>query len=160
MRIALFLTFAAVAAAPLAGHHSFAAEFDRTKVVRLEGIVTKMEWVNPHAMIHLAVNNADGTITNWRIEGNTPNSLLRAGVTRKSLEAGTALLVTGYLSRSGENTASAGALKFKDGRQLSIRQDGGSGDGKTVLDWVSSDEELWRLQLLALRESNGEVTPK
>lgn len=84
------------------------------------------------------------------------------GVTKKSLEVGTELMVTGYLSRSGENTASAGALKFKDGRQLSIRQDGGTdrGDGKTVLDWVSSDEELWRLQLQALRESNGEATPK
>ena len=157
MRFGLFLTLFAVAA-PVWAHHSFAAEFDRTKVVRLEGVVTKMEWVNPHAMIHIAVKNADGTVTKWRIEGNTPNSLLRVGVTRKSLEVGTELMVTGYLSRSGENTASAGALKFKNGQQLSISQD--RGDGKTVLDWVSSDEELWRLQLQALRESNGEATPK
>ena len=154
MRIGLFITLLA-AAAPMWAHHSFAAEFDRTKVVRLEGVVTRMEWVNPHAMIHLAVKNADGTITNWRIEGNTPNSLLRVGVTKKSLEVGTELLVTGYLSRSGENTASAGALKFKDGKQLSMGPD--SGNGKAVLDWVSSDEELWRLQLKALRESNGEA---
>jgi hypothetical protein len=94
-------------------------------------------------------------VTNWRIEGNTPNSLLRVGVTKKSLEVGAELLVTGYLSRSGENTASAGALKFKNGKQLSMGPD--RGDGKTVLDWVSSDEELWRLQLKALRESNGEA---
>ena len=158
MRIGLYLTLLAAAAAPTWAHHSFAAEFDRTKVVRLEGTVTKMEWVNPHAMIHLAVKNADGSITKWRIEGNTPNSLLRVGVTKKSLEVGTELLVTGYLSRSGENTASAGALKFKNGKQLSMGPD--RGDGKTVLDWVSSDEELWRLQLQALRESNGEATPK
>jgi hypothetical protein len=158
MRIGLFMTLLAAAAAPMWAHHSFAAEFDRTKVVRLEGVVTKMEWVNPHAMIHLAVRNADGTVTNWRIEGNTPNSLLRVGVTKKSLEVGTEILVTGYLSRSGENTASAGALKFKNGKQLSMGPD--RGDGKTVLDWVSSDEELWRLQLQALRENNGEVTPR
>jgi len=154
MRIGLFVTLL-TAAAPAWAHHSFAAQFDRTKVVRLEGVVTKMEWVNPHAMIHLAVKNADGTVTNWRIEGNTPNSLLRVGVTKKSLEEGTELLVTGYLSRSGENIASAGALKFKNGKQLSLGQD--SGNGKAVLDWVSSDEELWRLQLKALRENNGEA---
>ena len=155
MRIGLFLTLLAAATVPIWAHHSFAAEFDRTKVVRLEGTVTRMEWVNPHAMIHLAVKNADGSITKWRIEGNTPNSLLRVGVTKKSLEVGTELLVTGYLSRSGENTASAGALKFKNGKQLSMGPD--RGDGKTVLDWVSSDEELWRLQLQALRENNGEA---
>jgi len=154
MRIGLLVTLL-VAVVPMWAHHSFAAQFDRTKVVRLEGVVTKMEWVNPHAMIHLAVKNADGTVTNWRIEGNTPNSLLRVGVTKKSLEEGTELLVTGYLSRSGENIASAGALKFKNGKQLSLGQD--SGNGKAVLDWVSSDEELWRLQLKALRENNGEA---
>ena len=152
MRIGLFMTLLATAAAPMWAHHSFAAEFDRTKVVRLEGVVTKMEWVNPHAMIHLAVKNADGSVTTWRIEGNTPNSLLRVGVTKKSLEAGTELMVTGYQSRSGENSASAGALKFKNGKQLSMGPNSGA-----VLDWVSSDEELWRLQLKALRENNGEA---
>src|ERR1700692_4495474 len=67
------------AASPLSAHHSFAAEFDQTKVVMLNGTITVMEWVNPHAMIHLAVKNEDGTVTDWMIEGNTPNSLLRAG---------------------------------------------------------------------------------
>ena len=151
MRSVLIL---ALAAAPAWAHHSFAAEFDRTKVVHLEGTVARVEWVNPHAYIHLAVKNPDGTVTTWRLEGNTPNSLLRAGVTKKSLEKGTELIVMGYRSRTGENTASAGGLKFKDGRRLSMGPD--RGDGKTVLDWVSSDEELWRLQLQALRESNGE----
>src|SRR5258706_13944612 len=102
-----FLSAAATLCAitPLWAHHSFAAEFDQSKVVILQGTVSRMEWVNPHAYIHLAVKNADGTVTDWRIEGNTPNSLLRVGLTKKSLEAGTEGAVRGYLSRSGEKVA-------------------------------------------------------
>src|SRR5579862_1002026 len=70
-----------VATAPVWAHHSFAAEFDEKKKITLRGTVTSMEWVNPHTWIHIDVKNADGTITKWMIEGNTPNSLLRAGFT-------------------------------------------------------------------------------
>jgi hypothetical protein len=136
------------AAAPLSAHHSFAAEFDQTKVVMLSGTITVMEWVNPHAMIHLAVKNEDGTVTEWRIEGNTPNSLLRAGLTRKSLEPGTRIAVRGYRARSGDNIASASAIMFADGKKLAL------GSAATVLDWVSSDEELWKRQLALLRGEN------
>ncbi len=154
MRSAWLLTLAAVAA-PVWAHHSFAAEFDRTKVVRLEGTITRMEWVNPHAMIHLAVTNADGTVENWRIEGNTPNSLLRVGLTKKSLAEGTKVIVTGYRARSGERIASAGGIRFEDGRQLALGPD--KRDAAAVLVWVSSDEELWKLQLAAQREANAEA---
>ena len=133
------------AVAPVWAHHSFAAEFDVNKVVRLLGTVTEMEWVNPHAVIHLAVTNPDGTVTNWAIEGNTPNSLLRAGLTKKSLEPGTALAVQGYLAKSGDNKASASAIMLKDGRTLSV----GGRDASAVLGWISSDEELWKRQLAA-----------
>jgi len=126
-------------------HYSFAAEFDEKKIVRLLGTVTEMEWVNPHAVIHLAVKNADGTVTNWAIEGNTPNSLLRAGLTKKSLEAGTALAVQGYLAKSGDNKISASLMLLKDGRKLSV--DGR--DAGAVVGWLSSDEELWKRQLAA-----------
>ena len=126
-------------------HHSFAAEFDEKKVVRLLGTVTEMEWVNPHAVIHLAVKNADGTVTSWAIEGNTPNSLLRAGLTKKSLAAGTALAVQGYLAKSGDNKISASLMLLKDGRKLSV--DGR--DAGAVVGWLSSDEELWKRQLAA-----------
>ena len=131
------------AAAPVCAHHSFAAEFDVKKMVRLLGTVTEMEWVNPHAVIHLAVKNDDGTVTNWAIEGNTPNSLLRAGLTKKSLEPGTALAVQGYLAKSGDNKVSASVMVMKDGRTLSV----GSRDAGAVLGWLSSDEELWKRQL-------------
>ncbi|HLI84440.1 MAG TPA: DUF6152 family protein [Bryobacteraceae bacterium] len=129
---------------PAWAHHSFAAEFDTKKVVRLLGTVTEMEWVNPHAVIHLAVKNPDGTTTNWAIEGNTPNSLLRAGLTKKSLAAGTPIAVQGYRARSGDYKISASIMVLRDGRELNLQ--GGSG---AVLGWLSSDEALWKRQLAA-----------
>src|SRR5258708_31373563 len=114
-----------LAAAPLWAHHSFAAEFDYKKVVNLQGTVTHMEWVNPHTVIHVAVKNADGTVTDWMIEGNTPNSLLRAGLTKKSLEPGTEIVIRGYQARSGDNIASGSSITLKSGQRLSL---GSAGD--------------------------------
>ena len=77
-----------------------------------------MEWVNPHAWIHVKANNPDGTTTDWMIEGNTPNGLIRRGFTKKSLEPGTEVMVEGYRARSGENKANGKSLTFKDGKRL------------------------------------------
>ncbi|HJT87814.1 MAG TPA: DUF6152 family protein [Bryobacteraceae bacterium] len=107
-----------LAAAPIWAHHSFAAEFDEKKVVKLHGTVTRMEWVNPHAWIHIAVKNPDGTTTEWMIEGNTPNGLLRRGFTKKSLEPGTEVFVEGYQAKSGDNKANGSSITFKDGKRL------------------------------------------
>ena len=145
MRSAFAIIGLFLAAAPVWAHHSFAAEFDQNKVVRLIGTVTEMEWVNPHAVIHLAVKNPDGTVTNWAIEGNTPNSLLRAGLTKKSLEPGTPLAVQGYCAKSGDNKVSASAIMLKDGRKLAV----GGQDANALLGWISSDEDLWKKQLAA-----------
>ena len=156
MRINLSCVLALVlfaAAAPLSAHHSFAAEFDQNKVVMLNGTITVMEWVNPHAMIHLAVKNEDGTMSEWLIEGNTPNSLLRAGLTKKSLEPGTRIAVRGYRAKSGDRIASGSAIMFADGKKLALGS--GADAGKSaVLDWVSADEDLWRRQLALLRGDN------
>jgi hypothetical protein len=122
MRTKLSLVLAGVgvmvSVAPLWAHHSFTAEFDDKKVVKLHGTVTQMEWVNPHAWIHVAVKNDDGTTTEWMIEGNTPNGLLRRGFTKHSLEPGTEVFVEGYRAKSGDFRANGSSITFKDGKKL------------------------------------------
>jgi hypothetical protein len=133
MRIkALFVMLAAglmLAALPAWPHHSFAAEFDRSQKVTLKGTVVKMEWVNPHAWIHIAVPNPDGTTTTWMIEGNTPNGLIRRGFTKQSLQKGTELTVEGYRARSGENKANGSSITFNDGKKLFMGSSSGDEPG-------------------------------
>src|ERR1700704_1124342 len=88
-----------VAAVPGLAHHSFAAEFDAKKPVKLQGTVTKMEWINQPAWIYLDVKNTDGSVTNWMGEAGAPNALLRRGWTKASLLAGTEILVEGYQAK-------------------------------------------------------------
>ena len=145
------LLFVVAATVPAWAHHSFAAQFDQNKIVILQGIVTKMEWVNPHAFIHIAVKNPDGTITNWAIEGNTPNSLLRVGITKNALAAGTENAVRGYMSKSGENVASGSSIIFKSGKKLSLGSERTESNRAAVLEWISSDEDLWKRQIEALK---------
>ena len=136
---------------PAWAHHSFAAQFDQNKVVILQGTVTSMEWVNPHAFIHIAVRNPDGTVTNWAIEGNTPNSLLRVGITKKALAEGTEIAVRGYLSKSGDKVASGSSIIFKSGKTLSLGSERAETHREAVLEWISSDENIWKLQIEALK---------
>jgi hypothetical protein len=108
------------AALPAWAHHSFASEFDVTKPVKLQGTVTQMEWINPHSWIHIDVKNPDGTVTNWMIEGGSPNALLRRGFTKHSLEPGTQIVVEGYQAKDGANRANGRDLTFPDGKKLFI----------------------------------------
>ena len=111
-------------AAPAAAHHSFAAEFDAKQPVTLKGTVVRMEWINPHSWIHMDVKNPDGTVSRWMIEGGTPNTLLRRGLTRASLPEGTEILVDGYRAKNGTNRANGRDLTFADGRRLFMGSSG------------------------------------
>ena len=107
-------------------HHSFAAEFDSNKPIQLRGTVVKVEWINPHTWIHIDVKNPDGSAARWMVEGGTPNTLLRRGLTRDSLPPGTQVVVDGYRAKSGLNRANGRDVTFPDGRKLFM---GSSGTG-------------------------------
>jgi hypothetical protein len=119
--IAAILSMATV---PVWGHHAFAAEFDAKKPVKLTGKVTKVEWINPHAWIHIDAKNADGTTTEWMVEAGTPNTLFRRGFTKDSLAIGTEIVVDGYQAKDGSLRANGRDLTFPDGRKLFLGNQG------------------------------------
>ena len=106
------------ASAPLRAHHAFAAEFDSTKPVKLTGTVSKVELINPHSGIYIDVKGPDGKVETWAIEGGTPNSLLRRGITRESLKVGTVVNVDGYRAKAGGHRANGRDITLPDGRKL------------------------------------------
>ncbi len=122
MRTKLAIAVAGIAllslAAPVWAHHAFAAEFDEKRPIKLAGVVTKWELVNPHSWIHMDVKNADGTVTAWTVEGGSPNALLRKGFTKNSLPEGTEIVVEGYQAKDGANRGVAATLTYKDGRKI------------------------------------------
>jgi hypothetical protein len=107
-------------------HHSFAAAFDESKPLNLQGVVTKVELVNPHSWIWMDVTNADGTVTTWGLEGGPPVNLFRNGVNKNTLPVGTEIRVFAYQAKSGENKGVGVFFEHLDGRKVFM---GGSAPG-------------------------------
>ena len=131
-RLALALTLAGIALAILIGggsalaHHAFSAEFDATKPVALRGTITRMEWINPHAWLHIDVTRDDGTVESWMIEAGPPGALVRRGWRRDSVTPGIEVLVEGYQAIDGAFRANGRDVTFPDGTRLFA---GSSGTG-------------------------------
>ena len=110
-----------VSAVPMLAHHSFAAEYDASKPIDIKGVVTKVEWTNPHARFYVDVADTNGKVTNWNFELASPNVLTRQGWTRKSLKEGDHISVQGSKAKDGANMANARSVTLSDGKRVFAR---------------------------------------
>ena len=118
------------AIAPALAHHSFAAEFDGSKAMRLTGALSKIEWTNPHTYFYLDVNDASGNIVKWTCEAGSPGALSRRGFKKSDLKLGETLVVDGYLAKDGSHLIDARRVTLPDGRILSGASAGDGGPGQ------------------------------
>jgi Family of unknown function (DUF6152) len=117
--LSLSAFIAVLAITPLAqAHHSFASEFDTTKPVKMTGVVTKLEWENPHIWYFIDVKNDDGSVTNWAFSGSSPIQLMRRGIRKSVLAPGTVITVEGFRAKDGSNNGGGSKVTFQDGRSV------------------------------------------
>jgi hypothetical protein len=105
-------------AAPVLAHHAFAAEFDDTKPVKVTGVVTKVEWMNPHIWFYVDEKNEDGTVRHWAFSGGAPGQLMRRGITKDAIQVGTTVKVEGFRAKDGSDNANGNKVTFPDGRMV------------------------------------------
>ncbi|HTR38835.1 MAG TPA: DUF6152 family protein [Bryobacteraceae bacterium] len=117
-QVLLAAAFLAAAALPSFAHHSFAAEFDMKQPVTVKGVVTKLEWMNPHAWFYLDVKKDDGTVAHWQCETGAPVELVRRGWRKTDLKVGDEVTVHGLRAKDGTNTLSARMVTLADGRKV------------------------------------------
>jgi hypothetical protein len=129
LSVSIALVGSLLAVLPVRAHHAFAAEYDNKKQVHLEGVVTQMEWINPHTWIHIDVTEPDGKVTSWMIEGGSPNILLRRGFNKGSLEKGQKITIDGFQAKDGSYRANGSNITYPDGKKLFL---GSSGEGAPV----------------------------
>ena len=118
MKFGLTALILLLAALSLPAHHSFAAEYDSKKPVELHGTLLELEWVNPHAWIHMEVKGADGKVTKWDCEMGSPNILMRNGWRRDTIQKGDQIIVTGSAAKDGSNMANAKVVTMADGKRV------------------------------------------
>ena len=126
MKVTLLLALASgflLSTSPVWAHHSFAAEFDVDKPIMLKGVLTQMDWVNPHGWLYIDVAQPDGTVVNWAIEASGANQLLRRGLRKTDFPIGLEIVVEGYAAKSGEPKASGQDITMADGRNFFLGVD-------------------------------------
>jgi hypothetical protein len=128
IKVTLLLTGIVLAGAgvPVWAHHAFASEFDAKRPVKFTGVVTKMEWINPHSWMHVDVMKPNGTVEKWMIEAGTPNMLFRRGIDKNSVRAGMEVVIDGYQAKDGSLRANGRDLTLPNGQKLFL---GSSGTG-------------------------------
>ena len=128
--LSLIAGLSLAAGAEVFAHHSFAAQYDGTKAIRLTGLLTKVEWTNPHTYFYLDVKEPDGTVVQWACEAGAPGALSRRGFKRGDLKIGDTIIVDGYRAKDGSNLIDARRVTLPDGRIVSGASagDGGPGD--------------------------------